>query len=504
MVDHAHSAVVLCPAVSEALPTSMRHFAAVVAAAVAVLCPVSGSSVLSPVVHKAVVSDIYNSVALSRPTGAESADGLFVVSAFSGMPPNQAVGYAAGAAGAALPWSGWTPAGGNDTRLNADTDCVAPRRRNSTGLAGGARGGGGANEPVAFAGAAVYPNPFGGGPRRGDLFPRDARGRVVNAVGFPILHNFTCQYAAFAAGAEQPLWTYRLASCFTFLGSGSSLLEVSDDGSVVAMLVAINKTGSAQLEVQLHVLDAATGAAVGSYATPAGPKGAYLRSLSVSADGSVVAFVNQQHIYVFNTTAGALMTAPIPNPGVSPAVLCPLGHFLAFGGEEIEVLAWNGSAYAPHITVAGPPGFEVEAIDISVNGGWDSPDGCLLGAAWLSPQPFLSAAVSLTSLLNGTALWTWRSPANAALQASPTALASDGPYFAYSAWGDGGNSSQPSVALFHVSSPEPVATFASPGSMNDVDVVALPGSVVVAAAGKHVHANVRGTGGDLYTFEVAV
>ena len=58
----------------------------------------------------------------------------------------------------------------------------------------------------------------------------------------------------------------------------------------------------------------------------------------------------------------------------------------------------------------------------------------------------------------------------------------------------------PEVHVFERAEGEPVLTVDTPGSMFDIDIARGPqGRIHIAAAGKHVHANTSGRGGDLYS-----
>lgn len=70
-------------------------------------------------------------------------------------------------------------------------------------------------------------------------------------------------------------------------------------------------------------------------------------------------------------------------------------------------------------------------------------------------------------------------------------------------WGSGPNT--PTVTLLNAHTGKLVWSLSTPGSMFGGDVAFLSHGVYrVVAAGKHVHANTFGDGGDAYAFDVTL
>ena len=78
------------------------------------------------------------------------------------------------------------------------------------------------------------------------------------------------------------------------------------------------------------------------------------------------------------------------------------------------------------------------------------------------------------------------------------AVSDDGLFASVSSWG-GSNQIAPTINLFSQTVSSPVAAYMSPGSMWSTDIAVKGSSVYVTACGKHVPANERGYGGDLYS-----
>jgi len=109
---------------------------------------------------------------------------------------------------------------------------------------------------------------------------------------------------------------------------------------------------------------------------------------------------------------------------------------------------------------------------------------------------------------NSPLMWTYQYPAdgNTQYQDLPvtSAITDDGSYFVVGTWGSSTYRS-PQVAVFSSSTSTPVYTLQTPGSVFSADIFSTGGSspsLYAVACGKHVHANVFGDGGDLYSVQV--
>jgi len=106
------------------------------------------------------------------------------------------------------------------------------------------------------------------------------------------------------------------------------------------------------------------------------------------------------------------------------------------------------------------------------------------------------------SLANNVPVWSRVNP----IESGPgqdlpvdMAITDDGKYFVVGSWGNEA-ASNPQILVFNSTSNTPTYSITTPGSMFDVDIAYdnTLGGVVILGAGKHVHANVFGDGGDLY------
>jgi len=254
---------------------------------------------------------------------------------------------------------------------------------------------------------------------------------------------------------------------------------------------------------------------------------------SCNMAGARVALVLGADFYVVNTTTmhGALAgPAPINMGfGVANAHMCPMGVFLSFGFvNTASIYMWNpaANAFLFKWNTTGPGNathpWILESSVMSVNGEDMNPAGCVVALGWMRGDG-MQAAVSVTSMLTQKQFLAWKSPVSPAGQ-NPPSVAMDLNYLAVGTWGSEDAGVVPTVLLFNFVSATanvPVFQYTTPGSVFGIDVVVDPykyppaaqgennnsagtDRVWVAAAGKHVHANVRGDGGDFFVFDVVV
>ena len=124
----------------------------------------------------------------------------------------------------------------------------------------------------------------------------------------------------------------------------------------------------------------------------------------------------------------------------------------------------------------------------------------------------MQAKVTLHNMKSATTYWEWVGPANAETQTIPE-LSMHWDYIGVATWGNL-NATSPTILLFNLASPVPIATMTTPGSMFAIDILVdradgLSGSgatdsVYMVAAGKHMPASREGLGGDAYGIAVEI
>jgi hypothetical protein len=334
-----------------------------------------------------------------------------------------------------------------------------------------------------------------------------------------------------SAGTGEPVWTYTVpAPCATDyqdIGGAYSILRISDSGTTAAFAAVTPRTDNASASsMKVFGLDAQTGALrfvheYGDTLTPFAPT-----DVQVSGDGRFVLHTVWHQdgsgciAYIFNASSGALrgsvpafpFSAEISYDGGTVASATLTGPSPQTAG--IAVFSWNAStaAYEPLASLLLPPLAPDDGQwwpeDLSLS---DSPDGAGGGAlVALASTTGTHSVVRVTFIRLGGAgppvvVADWLSELNSDGLANIATLAADGDFVAVALYGDRGEASAPTAALFRAGSREPLLEFVSEGSLGAVDVVAFDNTTaVVAFAGKATNAGVPGAGGDVFVFNVTI
>ncbi len=289
------------------------------------------------------------------------------------------------------------------------------------------------------------------------------------------------------AGSAIPLWSTAIASA----SRGSErTVSVSADGSTIAVLVTM-QTG--EPAARLYLYSPASPIPIGIFDGPAG----FARNLSLGADGRFAAFIGLATAYVADRDAGTIRWSGSMGASNDPIAISTDGNYLSFGWTSLRMMQWNGTAYATLWTIPGG-GYSLKTCSFS-------DDGQTFASGWYRSD-FYQNRVRIFAMPSSSPLWTYDYPVSGgAYQDIPSdiALAPNGETLVVGSWGDqlGIN---PEVHLFGRDQPTPLATFDTPGSVFDVDL--MPdgeGGLFLTACGKTIHANQNGRGGDLYSLRYA-
>lgn len=287
------------------------------------------------------------------------------------------------------------------------------------------------------------------------------------------------------SGSSTPDWSFPVASVDP---AGYRTVAVSDDGSIVALVV----TTQPSILARLYYFDSASGTLLG---TVDGAAGTFARNVSISATGQYVAFIGLATAYVVDTDSGSIRWSGSMGATADPITISGDGNTLAYGWSSLTVRQWDGAAYAIAWTQAGG-GFRVGSCDLS------SDDGTL-AVGWYRSD-YLQNRVQLFDPSSSTPIWTYLYSAGTGTdqdQPQWVELTSDGNYLAVGSWGDTGNSN-PEIHVFGRTDSTPLLTVDTPGSIFGIDIREATDGVRIAACAKHVHANTTGRGGDLFSIHL--
>jgi hypothetical protein len=332
----------------------------------------------------------------------------------------------------------------------------------------------------------------------GNRFYVDASrdGRVLAAVNF-IDAESRAVIMEWEPGSPLPIWTFEVSPCrpLTYAGWASRKpIQVSDDGSTIA--VAMVRTPGGSDLGHLYVFEAGTGTPVVDWDFPEGN----VVAMDITAGGDYVAMAGWPTVYVYDCAAGALRWSGPIYSGNDALCISDDGQYIAWGWTTLRVYQWNGSSYGSYWTHSPGSGYYLGQCAFS-------PDGSRLALTFDngSSQPS-ELWVELREMPSLDLLWDYDYLAvpggpqrDSTDVASQMFFSPDGSHFAVASWGD----TFPELHVFERSSPAPVFTLDTPGSMFDVSIApGGDGTTCVVACGKHVHAGVSGRGGDLYAIGI--
>jgi len=286
----------------------------------------------------------------------------------------------------------------------------------------------------------------------------------------------------FSGASSDPLWVWDGSGSFEpGMVDQAGTYDCSDDGSIFAL--GGLKDGHLALVVFGH------GSPEPVLLYENGDYAYSPRQLRLTADGSKMIFSVGATLLRVDVATGSLegtfnLGASTDCFGVSAD-----GSLVAFGFTAARLAQWNGSAYE-QVWSRGVSGYYAGAAAVSDDNGT-----VYFG---FYKNNYMSNRIYRFDATSSTPVWTYDYPTGSGAHQDIVSwmdCSSDGRWLAVSSWGcqSGGG---PEVTVLDDEEPSaPAFTIDTPGSMFHVDISA-DGSLV-SAAGKHVHANVFGSGTDV-------
>ncbi len=287
----------------------------------------------------------------------------------------------------------------------------------------------------------------------------------------------------FRAASSTPVWTHTPTGGESVRGP----VGMPADGSFVAALIS---TGSS---IKLRILDADDGSLVDEKAV----NGTAQRgALVVTPDGKFILFrvSTMLHVFRFNGTALTLRESVDARSSTDCHGLSHDGLYLVHGFTTTTARRWNGSTY--------------EVLFVHSGTGFYSGRAVLDGAghlynAWYRTD-FKQARIVCHTLPSSTPTWTFNyKVVTGSYQDLINALAvtDDGKYLVAASLGNQDNLN-PEIEIFNGLTGDYLFGVDTPGSMACCDVAISGDNVYATAAGKHVHFNQMGRGGDIYAIRL--
>jgi len=280
-------------------------------------------------------------------------------------------------------------------------------------------------------------------------------------------------------GDSTPDWT---KSFPTYSITSYGPFAVSDDGSTIACIAA-----PAGTDAHLLLFDADSSTPLIDYtATGCG----FPRSVKINADGRYTAFIALATLVVFDRDLLSVRDQISMGFSNTPLDISGDGSLIAYGWPSLVIMEWSGSSYQNLWSYSPGGGYYVSRTAISN-------DGSTIVSCWYnSPHNTIKVVVHDTG--SSTPLWIYDYPVSSGTYQEvcyDIDITDDGAYFIVGSWGDDANIN-PEVHIFQRdSTPHIYYTVDMPGSMFSVDI-SSDGSYATAA-GKHIHANAFGRGGDI-------
>lgn len=307
----------------------------------------------------------------------------------------------------------------------------------------------------------------------------------------------------------------------SFPNASSSNLVMSDDGSMIAIGIdALDNVTTSQI----WIIDATLGKTLNVFdCTVSGSQSQVVNGLlAIDPSGSVVAY----SCFVPGTTVADVLvrdtnapnsSAPLATLTAMPSVgtgiaLSKAGKFLAFGASQMYCYQRQGNTFSLYF-VSDP----VNPADarLLTQIAFDSNDAAapMLFAGYVTfnqpthTQRSFVNAFDLSLPRPSTPSWTFYfANSTSSFQDSIGDLkvcgAGQSRVLAVASWGLGaGSGNASSVDTIHAFDTQgnKILGFQTPGSMFGIDcTVTQGGTVTVVAGGKHEHANIMGSGGDMY------
>jgi hypothetical protein len=287
----------------------------------------------------------------------------------------------------------------------------------------------------------------------------------------------------FRAASSTPAWTHTPSGGETVRGP----VAMPADGSFVAAII------SAGSETKLRILKADNGSLVDEKAVTGTPQRG---PLVVTPDGKFILFRVSTMLHVFGFNGTTLTLRESVNAGSSTDChgLSHDGLYLVHGFTTTTVRRWNGSTYA--------------VLFVHSESGFYSGRAVLDGAdhlynAWYRPD-FKQARIVCHTLPSSTPTWTFNyKEVTGSYQdlINEMAVTDDGKYLVAASLGNQDNLN-PEMEIFNGLTGDYLFGVDTPGSMACCDVAISGSNVYATAAGKHVHFNQMGRGGDIYAIRL--
>ncbi len=295
-----------------------------------------------------------------------------------------------------------------------------------------------------------------------------------------------CTLYLMTDSTELPTWTYSLGWGGV---AGTDGMQFSDNGEM--LVVWFTRAPQAQPRLLAWDLTIPDTIPLLDYEAPAG-QGTYARALEISADGSILAATADNFCHIVETDGGFVRDVVDFQASNDALALSADGNLLMSGFQGVKMYSWDGT----HYTMRWQAGMNNRYVGQLII----SPDTSYCVSCWYSAQ-YDRNYIRVHDVEGGVVLWSYSYHQGTGLQDLPVDadVSADGNWFAVGSWGDQG-SQNGEVVVFSRYYPTPYYELDMAGSCFSLDLSADAHTLI--AAGKHVHANQFGNGGDAYCVDL--
>jgi len=233
------------------------------------------------------------------------------------------------------------------------------------------------------------------------------------------------------------------------------------------------------------------------------PNGTNILISRISGDGNYISVVSGKTVVVLDTIAKKIRGQIEFDMGVPVLCMNENADTIGYGWRSFHLMKWDEGTRKYRV-YPGPHAFPFYVASCAM-----AFDGKTYAVA-LYREDYHRNRLDMWEVTDSSEnrlLWSHLFPEETDLnfqdRPSDLAITPNGQFTALTAWGDSKGYS-PKLSVFFRDDSYPIFTRITPGSMETVSIQQFNQRITVLFAGKHVHANTAGNGGDIYCAQVYV
>jgi len=311
-------------------------------------------------------------------------------------------------------------------------------------------------------------------------------------------YNMSGVLSVSSGDSGKQLWTKKIDGA----GAGYGAIAINRDGSKFAIVANVNNSFVIPGHAQLQCYDRASSTPVHVIDLPAGNYAA--QAATTMSSNNRVAFAAGTSVFIADCSSGKMLYTYNRNYIATALAMSDDGKYVATAFESLLVFGQTTES-----------SYDIVLNEVLTSGNATSP------GIWIGSQVAFSRndkvavgtyngatakqnRIVVYDLVKKNVSWTYDYlPVDfQQCQDTPAAMefTDDSDFLVVGSWGDQ-NHTNPTVTLFCAMCGKVMLGYHTPGSVMTVSTSSTPEGVLVVAGGKHVHANLMGSGGDLFALE---